>query len=225
MVANSKLVPDNGTVTCGLPYHSPAEESHIDTTAPQEQVTSIVPQTPASSHTFIRKAMGNRDLQEEVIDIICLSWRDTTTSRYEVVLRQWKNYCSQRGVDPLVTDVKNVLDFLHGMYKRGCRYSGICAARSALSSAITIPGYERISNHPLISRYVKGIYNKHPTPPKYVNMWAYYDNRGPNSELTFKQLCRKIAKRRKGELSNAGIDVTIFQAHSCRAASTSKVRQ
>ena len=29
----------------------------------------------------------------------------------------------------------------------------------------------------------------------------------------------------KGELSNAGIDVTIFQAHSCRAASTSKARQ
>ena len=29
----------------------------------------------------------------------------------------------------------------------------------------------------------------------------------------------------KGELPNTGIDVTIFQAHSCRAASTSKARQ
>ena len=29
----------------------------------------------------------------------------------------------------------------------------------------------------------------------------------------------------KGKLSNTGTDVTIFQAHSCRAASTSKVRQ
>ena len=59
MVANPKLVPDNGTVSCGLPYHSPVEESHIDTTTPQEQVTSTIPQTPASSHMFIRKAMGN----------------------------------------------------------------------------------------------------------------------------------------------------------------------
>ena len=235
-------------------------------------------------------------------------------------------------VDPIVTDVKNALDFLHGMYKRGCRYSGICTARSALFSTVTITGYERMSNHPLISRYVKGIYNKHPPLPKYVNIWkmnkllTYYDNMGPNSELTFKQLCRKIAvlfmllgawrkqailaidianvfvqtdkvilvpnktlkrtnpkrllelfvyhsfsenenlcivnclkfyigernKRMdgsqgrlmitygnphkeassdtlsrwiKGELSNAAIDVTIFQAHSCRAASTSKARQ
>ena len=160
-MAHPKLVPDNDAVACGLPYHSPAEESHIDTTAPREQVTSTVLQTPASSHTFIRKAMGNRDLQEEVMNIICLSWRDITITRYEGVLRQWKNYCSQRGVDPLVTDVKNVLDFLHGIYKRGSRYSGICAARSTFSSVVTIPGYERMSNHPLISRYVRGIFNKH----------------------------------------------------------------
>ena len=137
--------------------------------------------------------MGNRDLQEEVMDIICLSWRHTTISRYEGVLRQWKNYCCQTGVDSLVTNVKNMLHFLHGMYNRGCRYSGICPARSALSSAITIPGYERMSNHPLISRYIKGIYNKHQPLPKYVNIWdmnkllLYHDNMGPNSELTFKQ--------------------------------------
>ena len=34
-------------------------------------------------------------------------------------------------------------------------------------------------------------------------------------------LCRWI----KGELSNVGIDVTIFQAQSCRTTSTSKARQ
>ena len=34
-----------------------------------------------------------------------------------------------------------------------------------------------------------------------------------------------LSRWMKGELSNAGIDVTIFQANSCRAASTSKARQ
>ena len=72
MVANPKLVHDNDTVACGLPYQSPAEESHIDATPPREQVISTVPQTPTSSDMFIRKAMGNRGLQEEVMDIICL---------------------------------------------------------------------------------------------------------------------------------------------------------
>ena len=66
--------------------------------------------------------------------------------------------------------MKTVLDFLHGMYKRRCGYSGICTAISGLSSAVTIPGYESLSNHPLISRYVKCIYNKHPPLQKYVNI-------------------------------------------------------
>ena len=103
MVANPKLVPNNDTIACELPYHSLAEEGHTDTTAPREQITSTVSQTAASSHTFIREAMGNRGLQEEIMDIICLSWRDTTTPHYEGVLRQWKNCCCQRGADPFDT--------------------------------------------------------------------------------------------------------------------------
>ena len=97
---------------------------------PQKKATLILPFHKNKLHPLFpklqllamrlsgRKAMGNRGLQEEIMDIICLSWRNTTTSRYEGVLRQWKNCCCQRGVDPFVTDVKNVLDFLHGMYKR-----------------------------------------------------------------------------------------------------------
>ena len=43
----------------------------------------------------------------------------------------------------------------------------------------------------------------------------------PHKEISLDTLFRQI----KGKLSNAGFDVTIFQAHSCRVASTSKVRQ
>ena len=83
--------------------------------------------------------MEDQELLEELIDIICLSWRDLTTSRLQGVPRKWKSYCSQSGIDPLVTDVETVLDFLYSMYKGGCMYSGICVARSARSSAAIIP--------------------------------------------------------------------------------------
>ena len=39
---------------------------------------------------------------------------------------------------PYVTDVKTVLDFLSSMYERGFVYSGICTARNALSSNLTL---------------------------------------------------------------------------------------
>ena len=53
------MVTDNNTVACGVSYNSSAKESHIDTTAPVEQVASPVSQAPVSSDTFIRKEMGN----------------------------------------------------------------------------------------------------------------------------------------------------------------------
>ena len=91
-VADPKLVPNNDIVVCGLPHPFPAHEIHIETiTTPREQIMSNVPKTPASSHTFVQEAMGDWDLPEEVNNIICLFWRDSTTSRYEAALRKWKN--------------------------------------------------------------------------------------------------------------------------------------
>ena len=85
------------------------------------------------------------------------------------------------------------------MYKGGCRYSGLCAARSALSSAIAIPGYNCISEHPMISRFLKGIYNQHPPMPKYGEIWdinivlEYYANNNDNNKLSMMQLTQKLA--------------------------------
>ena len=92
-----------------------------------------------------------------------------------------------------------ILRFLLSMYKGGSRYSGLCAARSALSSAITIPGYNCISEHPMISRFLRGIFNQHPPMPKYAEIWDinivldYYANRMDNNELSMMQLTQKLS--------------------------------
>ena len=88
--------------------------------------------------------------------------------------------------------------FLYDVYKNGCLYSGICTARSALSSVIMIEVYDKLSSHLLVTKFVEGIFNKHPTHPKYDNVWDItilltdYDNIPPNSELDFKYLCKKL---------------------------------
>ena len=90
-----------------------------------------------------------------------------------------------------------VLAFLHGMYCNGFLYSGLCAARSALSSSITTKGYLKLSDHPPISRYLKGIYNRPPPLPKYVDIWdltlllKYYEQKENNDCLEFKELVKK----------------------------------
>ena len=83
------------------------------------------------------------------------------------------------------------------MYRNGCLYSGLCAARSALSSSIKTKGYLKLPDQPLISRYLKGIYNRHPQLPKYVNIWdlilllKYYEKTENNDCLEFKELFKK----------------------------------
>ena len=52
--------------------------------------------------------------------------------------------------------LKTFLESFYGRYKTGCLYNGICATRSSLSSVVMIPGYDRLSSHVLISRYIKG---------------------------------------------------------------------
>ena len=88
--------------------------------------------------------------------------------------------------------------FLHGMYTKGCLYSGVCGARSALSSVVCIKGFSKLSDHPMISRYLKGIFDRHPPLPKYAQIWDinqvldYYTNLPDNEELEFKYLVKKL---------------------------------
>ena len=91
-----------------------------------------------------------------------------------------------------------MLSFLHGMYTKSCLYSGLCGASSALSSAVCIKGFSKLSDHPTISRYLKGSFNRHPPLPKYEQIWDInqvldYDTSSPdNKELECKYIVKKL---------------------------------
>ena len=90
------------------------------------------------------------------------------------------------------------MKFLYYLYQNGCYYSGVSSALSVLSTIVHIKGYSKLPDHPLISKFMKGIYNKHPILPRYVNIWninillAYFEYLPGNSELTLKCLTEKL---------------------------------
>ena len=53
---------NNDAVACRLTHFFPQKKSRNGTTTSLEQITSTVPQRTASSHTFIRGAMGDQNL-------------------------------------------------------------------------------------------------------------------------------------------------------------------
>ena len=84
------------------------------------------------------------------------------------------------------------------LYEKGSKYCSICSARSALAAVVKIDSYSSISDHPLLSQFVEGVYNLHPPFPRYTHTWdsnkvlTYIVNMPDNSELTFKQLTQKL---------------------------------
>ena len=120
----------------GLTHDSPTEECHID--AAQNKSHPLLPKLQLLAIPLSEKQLGDRHLPE-VIDITWLNnisiWRGP--QKVEKLLQP-------KGLWSFCYRCETVLDLLHGIYKRGCRYSGICAPRSALPSFVTITGCERM---------------------------------------------------------------------------------
>ena len=171
MVSDTVLVFDDGA---SFPrFLSSTSSKCFDTAVQQGITTSLVSENETAGSSFIGETCRYTELPSEVIP--------STWYRYESVLKWWHRYSISRNEDPYSPDVNTVLIFMHGMHLNGCLYNGLYAARSALSSAVTIRGYLKLSEHHFVWRYVKGIYNRHPPLPKYVNIWdislllRYYD--------------------------------------------------
>ena len=84
------------------------------------------------------------------------------------------------------------------MYHEGKAYSTINLARSALSSLGIKIDQVIIGSHPIISRLMKGIFNKRPTRARYTSTWdadevlQYLRSLPKVKELSLKQLTLKL---------------------------------
>ena len=70
--------------------------------------------------------------------------------------------------------------------------------RTALNKIVTLPGFPDISEHPLIKRFIKGVFNTKPAKPRYTYTWdinkvlSYIANLGCNETLSDKILSQKL---------------------------------
>ena len=195
MLENTVLVSHDGIITEKFPDTSSSK--HIGFTIQKISKTPTLSENKIINGSLIRESFGNTNLPGVIAEVIADSWRTITRSWYESVLRRWFVYASSRNTDPCTPDVNTVLLFMHDMYINGCLYSGLGAVHSALSSIVTIKSYTKLSEHPFISCYLKGIYNRHPLLPKYTSVWDislvfdYYISIEKNDKLQFKDLVKK----------------------------------
>jgi len=143
---------------------------------------------------FIREATYLQGLSPGVIDIILESWKKSTKQQYWTYFQKWKNFCLQRGIDPLLTPVPLVLDFLLALFNSGLGYSALNTARGALSAISS----DRVGSNVLVNRFMKGVFHKRPSLPRYHVTWDvsivldYLKTLPSNNKLSLKLLSGKL---------------------------------
>ena len=122
-------------------------------------------------------------------------WRPSTLRQYSVYLNRWTLFCVEHSVDPLHRDELLALEFLRKLYKQGYGYSALNTARSALSTIFDSPSF---GDSPLVTRFMRSVYNTRPNLPRYNSTWdisvvlKYLEGMSPIKFLSLQQLSHKL---------------------------------
>ena len=91
-----------------------------------------------------------------------------------------------------------MLHFLTELFEANCGYIALNTARRTLSTFVVLPGNISVGNHPLVTRFMKGVFQSRPTFPKYAEIWdvnvvlSYLKTLSPVAKLSLKDLTYKV---------------------------------
>lgn len=130
-----------------------------------------VQKPPSSCLSHIRSYFRNKGFPEESINILCSSWRHSTTKQYQVYFKKWLHFCSEQQINPLQYNELKAIDFLTKLFNNGNGYSSINTARSSLSTILVNDSCVTIGASPLVKRFLKGVYELRPPVVRYEFIW------------------------------------------------------
>ena len=90
------------------------------------------------------------------------------------------------------------MNYLAELYNTGIGYSALNTARSALSSYVILPDGSLFGTHPLVRRFMKGVFENRPSLPRYSATWdiavvlKYLGKMHPADKLSLKELTLKV---------------------------------
>ena len=198
MLANAELVSE--TVANADPATDPPakETGSVNAITQPSTAPSTASQDGIDGLSIIREGLSERGLSQDTQNIILLSWRGGTKKQYDGYIKKWQVFCSEWGTDPVHATVETVLEFLTELYKSGIGYSAINTARSALSAIVNLPDKSPVGQHPLVRRFLKGVFQSRPTTPRYNTTWDvnivldYLKSLFPVNGITLKNLTLKV---------------------------------
>ncbi|KAJ8916916.1 hypothetical protein NQ315_013386 [Exocentrus adspersus] len=142
---------------------------------PNKTLLSLADRSPHPQWTQITLVAGilsptpyeKGGVPEESIDVCTASITDSTLKQYNVGLRMWWQFCSERNIDVYDVTVPSLLKFLTCQFNRGASYGSLNSYRSAVSQIAS----QDIANDFRMKRFFKGVYSFRPSSTKYNITW------------------------------------------------------
>lgn len=123
---------------------------------------------------IIWQAINQTGLSESVAEICMEGMAKSTKQQYESHLQHLRDFCKVNGKEFMPIKLETALDFLKKLFDEGKSYSTINSARSAISQTLRIanlPNNQKLGDHPVVHRFMTGIYRLRPPKPKYEATW------------------------------------------------------
>ena len=167
-LANTKLVSGSTqTYSSNTNHH----QQQSFTITRNESETPPIPTTETSGFSLVKGYVKTHKRPQSAEMVILASWRKTTKSRYATVLKRWENFCCRRKTDPFQPHVNDIIEFLTEIYNLGIGYMSVWMGQTALNTIVMLPWFPNISEHPLIKRFIKGVFKTKPPKPRYTYTW------------------------------------------------------
>ena len=171
---------------------------------PRGRNTLFLPSNPQEPHPLNKKLSDSVSLVRRYLSGKGHSYHSHgtilkvgTKKQYATYLQKRRCYCRSRGIDSICPSVEDGINFLAKLYDSGIGYSDINTARSAVSSIVALPNSTSFGAHPMICRFLRGVFELKPSLPRYEDIWnvnavlTYLSSLRLPQDLTLKDLTYK----------------------------------
>ena len=225
LLENPIMVPTNSGTPGGLPSEdSSATRPGINAIRPE--ISNATRSPSVGRLACLRESYSSQGISPQASDLMLASWRDKTNSNYGSSFSRWASWCQQRGQNPLVEPIEDVVNFLANLYSKGYQYQSLNAYRSAISSTHQYVDGVSVGNHPTVTQLLQGVFNSRPPQPRYAAFWdvgvviQHIKGLGANKDLSLKHLTTKTAMllaltrpSRSADLSKLNLQMRSFKSN------------
>ena len=163
-LARAAVVSSPPRVTSGLSGSVTDSSRNNLLTVRSANNTSILEKPPTSCMAAVRSRLQTTGLSPEVCKILLASWRTSTQKRYEGPWQQWAGWCMQRNKCPFSAPVA---DFLSEQFNdRHLAYRAVGVYKACISQMHDPVDGLQLGSLPLVSRFMKGIFQLRPATPR-----------------------------------------------------------